>query len=138
MLTCHRMAIVTAKLVHPDLAGECAEELSTVLNAAASLMADAAFRERYAASCRQMREVRATGFTGRPLSTFAAGQEGRRQAIFVDETQCIGCMQCTYSAPDTFGLDDGRCVCCGVLYTACAVNDIAATSLTLSFVASQG
>ncbi len=93
------------KAVHPDVAGPEAAEMSSLLNGAAALMESDAFRRSYALARRRMEEAGTTGFDGRPVSEWG-GEEGETRAVFVDETSCIGCMQCSTCASSTFFMEE--------------------------------
>jgi len=93
------------KAVHPDVAGPEAAEMSSLLNGAAALMESDAFRRSYALARRRMEEAGTIGFDGRPVSEWG-GEEGETRAIFVDETSCIGCMQCSTCASSTFFMEE--------------------------------
>eukprot|EP00798_Chlamydomonas_sp_ICE-L_P008242 gene8242-1511_t len=69
------------RTVHPDRVGNEAHALAVLLNAALSTLTH-------------------------PETSEWCGPDGEDRAVFVDEGQCIGCMQCTYSAPNTFFMED--------------------------------
>jgi len=50
-------------------------------------------------------------YSGKPLSPFLGtdpvlGTGPDSRAVFVDESRCIGCKQCSHLAPDTFAMED--------------------------------
>ncbi|KAK9823046.1 hypothetical protein WJX81_003146 [Elliptochloris bilobata] len=92
------------RIVHPDIAGESATEMAAFLNVAHATLMDDSVRGLYARDVQRFR--REVGqFDGRPVSRWL-GAEAEQRAVFVDESTCIGCMNCTNCAPSTFFIED--------------------------------
>jgi len=94
-----------AKAVHPDIVGESATNLLTVLNLAVATLTDERLRQQYDEALAQWRE-RGSRFSGQAVSAWGAAAEGETDAVFVDECACTGCRRCVDVAPETFGLED--------------------------------
>eukprot|EP00854_Cymbomonas_tetramitiformis_P016050 gene16050-19037_t len=92
------------RLVHPDIAGERAEDLAVLLNSAYATLSDKDSRTAYAAEVKRFRAEEGGSFTGHAVSEWR-GHPGEQRAVFVDESVCIGCMNCTYCAPNTFYME---------------------------------
>lgn len=92
------------RLVHPDIAGEEAHDIASFLNFAYSLLMDDALRAAYAAEVKLFRKEMGS-FDGKPVSHWL-GKEEEQRAVFVDETACVGCRNCTICAPQTFFIED--------------------------------
>lgn len=97
-----------AKRCHPDRMGGSsrrAEAAIRALNAARHTLADPARRAAYD-SARALFHLAGpfAGFDGTPLSRTA--KPGEEEALFVDETACIGCGKCVHEAPSTIALDE--------------------------------
>lgn len=91
------------RLCHPDRAGESANDAAAHLNAAYAMLSDPRMRSEYTEAVRTFRSEMGA-FDGKPVSTWEGGSQ--TLAVFVDETTCIGCQQCTFCAPKTFALED--------------------------------
>lgn len=92
------------RVVHPDIVGPSAHALAILLNVAVATLSDPNSRAAYDAELAQY--LRGVGvYDGRPISSWCGSRDETR-AIFVDECTCIGCMQCTYSAQNTFFMED--------------------------------
>lgn len=92
------------KLAHPDIAGDAATEIAALLNLAYATLSDPQARQAYDEELRTYRRGVGT-YDGRPVSSWR-GPEGETRALFIDETTCIGCMQCAVVAPDTFFMEE--------------------------------
>ncbi|GMH39316.1 hypothetical protein BSKO_07214 [Bryopsis sp. KO-2023] len=92
------------KIVHPDIAGASANALAILLNSAYKLLMDDDLRAAYDADLQVFRTTRGK-FDGSPVSEWM-GSAAERRAVFVDETTCIGCRNCTLCAPNTFAMED--------------------------------
>lgn len=46
------------------------------------------------------------GFTGEPLYSKWLGPAQEDRAVFVDETQCVGCLKCALIASNTFAIEN--------------------------------
>ena len=79
------------RIAHPDIAGERANVLATLLNSAIATLSDPAARQRYDADLHQF-QTRQDTFDGQPVSSWHGGA-GEDKAAFVDEVNCIGCTQ---------------------------------------------
>lgn len=107
------------KMCHPDVAGEDGTEVCILLNDAYSLLTDDVKRQNYDVTLERANRVRASmdeehtydgvvdtfGYTGQMLSTWA-GAPGETEAVFVDESTCIGCRACVHVAGETFGIEE--------------------------------
>lgn len=78
------------KITHPDIVGPAANELTVLLNKACDLLLDEVRRASYDAEVQSFRQRSGEGFDGRPESLWGGPDEETR-ALFIDETQCIGC-----------------------------------------------
>lgn len=84
-------------------AGSTANDVAILLNAAyAVLMNDTAHRL-YVEDVQRFREDTGGTFTDRPVSAWS-GPPDEQRAVFVDESVCIGCRNCTHAAPETFAM----------------------------------
>eukprot|EP00877_Chromochloris_zofingiensis_P010199 jgi/Chrzof1/5432/Cz16g02230.t1 len=92
------------RLCHPDICGDAATGLSALLNIAYVTLSDADAGAVYAAEVKRFRKEVGT-FDGRPVSIWC-GTSDESRAVFVDETTCIGCQNCTWCAPKTFHMED--------------------------------
>ncbi|KAK9794389.1 hypothetical protein WJX73_004791 [Symbiochloris irregularis] len=92
------------RIAHPDIAGDCAHELAVLLNCAYATLSNLKTKEEYDAGLRQFRADH-MDYDGLPVSQWF-GPPGEQRAVFVDETQCIGCTQCTSICPSTFFMED--------------------------------
>ncbi|KAK9849494.1 hypothetical protein WJX84_009836 [Apatococcus fuscideae] len=92
------------RIVHPDIIGDSAHELAILMNSAYATLSDVKARQLYDDDLRHMKREVGT-FDGRPVSAWQGGPDENR-ALFVDETACIGCRQCTGICPDTFAMED--------------------------------
>eukprot|EP00931_Biecheleriopsis_adriatica_P090938 TRINITY_DN64844_c0_g1_i1.p1 TRINITY_DN64844_c0_g1~~TRINITY_DN64844_c0_g1_i1.p1 ORF type:complete len:619 (+),score=137.58 TRINITY_DN64844_c0_g1_i1:26-1882(+) len=86
----------TVKLVHPDILGVASGDLQSIVNEAYRTLSDDAARSTYDA---QLRQSKLTSFT---TSRWA---KDANQGLFVDESVCAGCYNCTSCAPSTFKVD---------------------------------
>jgi ferredoxin len=99
------------KVSHPDIAGEAATPFAVILNMAYNTLFDDDKRELYAAQAMALKQMMGGSFTGRPLSKWA-GPDHEKRAVFIDESECIGCTNCAAYAPKTFeNTDYGRARC---------------------------
>eukprot|EP00850_Spirogloea_muscicola_P020885 SM000229S07521 [mRNA] locus=s229:108486:111114:- [translate_table: standard] len=93
------------KRCHPDVAtGGLGHDMATLLNEAYSVLSDADSRSTYD-------QVRLTwlehdDYTGKPLYSTWLGHPEEKQAAFVDEFSCIGCLQCALLADRTFKIEN--------------------------------
>lgn len=92
------------RTVHPDVVGEAAQSLAVILNACYETLMNDDMRTAYNWELRQYIKS-GSSFDGRPVSAWM-GPEQETRAVFVAENECIGCMQCTRSAPNTFFLEE--------------------------------
>ncbi|KAK9794394.1 hypothetical protein WJX73_007757 [Symbiochloris irregularis] len=92
------------RIAHPDIAGDRAHELAILLNCAYATLSDPQTKQRYDSGLRQFRAEH-MHYDGIPVSQWF-GPPGEQRAVFVDESQCIGCMQCTWICPSTFFMED--------------------------------
>ena len=92
-------------MAHPDIVGPRANALSVILNAGYETLMDSALRSAYDADLRDFLRDGIGSFDGRPVSGWM-GPEDEDRAVFVAENECIGCRQCTVSAPNTFFIEE--------------------------------
>lgn len=107
----------TMKISHPDVllskygADVVSEEdtnaFAVILNAAYKTLSDPQTREPYLLAVIDFRKQfflsEETKFDGTPVSKWS-GEEGETRAIFVDESECIGCGNCAQYAAKTFSM----------------------------------
>lgn len=107
----------TMKISHPDVllskygADVVSEEdtnaFAVILNAAYKTLSDPQTREPYLLAVIDFRKhfflSEETKFDGTPVSKWS-GEEGETRAIFVDESECIGCGNCAQYAAKTFSM----------------------------------
>ena len=106
------------KAVHPDLAGEYASIAAALVNEANVVLQsprDRASFDRDRAEWRARGDVAAEDaslMNPAPLSRWSGpardepeSAKGRHDAVFVDESQCVGCLQCALLAPKTFFIE---------------------------------
>jgi ferredoxin len=106
------------KAVHPDLAGEYASIAAALVNEANVVLRsprDRASFDRNRAEWRARGDVAAEDaslMNPAPLSRWSGpardepeSAKGRHDAVFVDESQCVGCLQCALLAPKTFFIE---------------------------------
>ena len=112
------------KAVHPDVAGAYAETASRLLNEARTVLGSK--HDRAAFDLDRADWLRRGGtddemfsvYDAEPLSAWSgprgAANDSRRDgsinvdtsfAVFVDESRCIGCVQCATAAPNTFRIE---------------------------------
>lgn len=92
------------KIAHPDLVGASATTLAVLLNACYSTLMDERLRALYDIDLAHFARL-GGGFDGRPVSDWS-GPESETRAVFVSETECIGCRQCTVAASKTFFMEE--------------------------------
>lgn len=93
------------RVVHPDIAGSTANDVAILMNAAYSVLMNDTAHKLYVEDVRRFREDTGGTFTDRPVSAWSGAPDEQR-AVFVDESVCIGCRNCTHAAPDTFAMED--------------------------------
>ena len=109
---------ILQKAVHPDLAGEYASAAAALVNEAASVLTSPADRARFD---KDRHEWLSNGKNSggdqslmdpTPLSAWSGpaqgdpeDERGRHDAAFVDESSCIGCLQCALIAPQSFYIE---------------------------------
>ena len=79
------------RVAHPDIAGDRANVLATLLNSAVATLTDPSARQQYDRDLNQFQETNDT-FDGHAVSSWH-GSPGEDKAAFVDEVNCIGCTQ---------------------------------------------
>ena len=92
------------KLIHPDIIGPSANNLAVILNASLMILMDESKRRTYDIDLAAWRKGQGS-FDGRPVSTWS-GSESETRAVFVSETECIGCRACTNCASKTFAMEE--------------------------------
>lgn len=92
-------------MAHPDIVGPSAAALSVILNAGYETLMDSVLRSAYDDDLREFIRNGVGTFNGQPVSGWM-GPEDEEQAVFVAENECIGCRQCTASAPNTFFIEE--------------------------------
>lgn len=92
------------KLIHPDIVGPSANNLAVLLNACIDILMDESKRRNYDLDLAAWRKGIGS-FDGRPVSSWA-GSESETRAVFVSETECIGCRACTNCATKTFAMEE--------------------------------
>ena len=90
------------RVAHPDIAGERANIMATLLNSAVAVLSDPRARQQYDRDLEHYERTH-DSFDGHPVSSWH-GPPGEDKAAFVDEVNCIGCTQCTSFCPNTFQL----------------------------------
>eukprot|EP00793_Prasinoderma_coloniale_P003482 PRCOL_00006718-RA len=98
------------KRCHPDIAGPETMEVCILMNEAYAALSDPSLRRIYDSEVEALRAHIKVGYTGEPLSKWARDDPSRgpgdQRATFVDESACIGCMQCVHVCPGTFGHEE--------------------------------
>ncbi|PIA61784.1 hypothetical protein AQUCO_00200048v1 [Aquilegia coerulea] len=89
---------------HPDIAGKKGHEYTLMLNQAYHVLMRENLRKDYDASIGKMRGEFAREYTGSGYSSWNGPM--RPQALFVDETACVGCRECVHHANNTFMMDE--------------------------------
>ncbi len=84
--------------------GSSATTLAVLLNACYSTLMDERQRALYDVDLAHFARL-GGGFDGRPMSGWL-GPESETRAVFVSETECIGCRQCTVAASKTFFMEE--------------------------------
>jgi len=84
-------------------AGSTANDVAILMNAAYSVLMNDTAHKLYVEDVRRFREDTGGTFTDRPVSAWSGAPDEQR-AVFVDESVCIGCRNCTHAAPDTFAM----------------------------------
>eukprot|EP00210_Caulerpa_lentillifera_P004250 g4054.t1 len=92
------------RIAHPDIAGESAVDVSVLLNQAYKTLMDSTLRQQYNEELHLFNQSHGV-FDGKPVSTWGGSNQEQR-AVFVDETSCIGCKNCTMCAPETFVMEE--------------------------------
>jgi len=93
------------RIIHPDIAGQSGHDMSILLNSAYQTLMDDQASAVYRREVQAFREDQGGSFMNVPVSSWA-GPETEQRAVFVDESVCIGCRNCTHSAPDTFVMEE--------------------------------
>ena len=112
------------KAVHPDVAGAYAETAAALLNEARAVLVRRADRDAHDADRAEWLRRGGTDrdlFSTRHAEPLSAWRSDRRRSspnettsdldvdvskgVFVDESQCIGCVQCATAAPNTFRIE---------------------------------
>lgn len=91
-------------MIHPDILGPAANNLAVILNASLNVLMDEWNRRAYDLDLEAWRKGQGS-FDGRPVSKWA-GSEGETRAVFVSETECIGCLACSNCASRTFAMEE--------------------------------
>ncbi|GAV66355.1 DnaJ domain-containing protein/Fer4_15 domain-containing protein, partial [Cephalotus follicularis] len=92
------------KKYHPDIAGQEGHEHTLMLNEAYKVLIREDLRRDYDASIGQMGMQFGRNTSGLGYSSWKGPL--RPQALYVDETACIGCRECVHHAGNTFVFDD--------------------------------
>ena len=93
--------VLTSK--YADISEEETNGFAVILNAAYKTLSDRQTREPYLLAVIDFRSEE-TKFDGTPVSKWS-GEEGETRAVFVDESECIGCGNCAQYAAKTFSMD---------------------------------
>ena len=104
------------KSVHPDLAGDHAAAAAALVNEAFEILTSPSHRASFDADRDEWLAHGANDDLAlvdpTPLSAWSgpdprepAGARGRHDAAFVDESRCVGCLQCALHAPETFHVE---------------------------------
>ena len=98
--------VLTSK--YADISEEETNGFAVILNAAYKTLSDRQTREPYLLAVIDFRKhfflSEETKFDGTPVSKWS-GEEGETRAVFVDESECIGCGNCAQYAAKTFSMD---------------------------------
>ena len=97
--------VLTSK--YADISEEETNGFAVILNAAYKTLSDRQTREPYLLAVIDFRKhffLSKTKFDGTPVSKWS-GEEGETRAVFVDESECIGCGNCAQYASKTFSMD---------------------------------
>ncbi|XP_024375974.1 chaperone protein dnaJ C76, chloroplastic [Physcomitrium patens] len=92
------------KRCHPDIAGPIGHDMSILLNDAYATLQDPMQRAAY--DVKRVERAAFDGYTGKPLYSKWLGPEEEDRAIFVDESQCVGCLKCALIASNTFAIEN--------------------------------
>ena len=104
------------KSVHPDLAGDHAAAAAALVNEAFEILTSPSHRASFDADRDEWLAHGANDDLAlvdpTPLSAWSgpdprepADARGRHDAAFVDESRCVGCLQCALHAPETFHVE---------------------------------
>lgn len=91
------------KRCHPDVAGSIGHDMALLLNEAYSVLSD--LNSRIVYDQLRVTWLEEDAFSGKPLWSTWLGHPEEDQAVFVDESQCIGCLKCAMIAGDTFAIE---------------------------------
>ncbi|GAQ87239.1 hypothetical protein KFL_003400120 [Klebsormidium nitens] len=100
------------KRCHPDVAGDqLGHDMAVLLNEAYSILSDEQLRAAYDQT--RVMWIEDDAYTGQPLHSTWHGHPDEQQAVFVDETSCVGCLNCALIASETFAIENkyGRARC---------------------------
>ncbi|XP_047956513.1 chaperone protein dnaJ C76, chloroplastic-like [Salvia hispanica] len=89
------------KKYHPDIAGDKGHESTVMLNKAYEVLVRGDLRKEYDRSIGRVR----VGIERNALGSVWK-EPPRPQALFVDETACVGCWKCVHYAGNTFTMDE--------------------------------
>ena len=107
------------KSCHPDVAGAYAETAAALLNEARQVLISEPDRQAFDADRNDWLKRGGSDqdlfntFNNKPLSNWSgvnadsgnADSSSTQKAVFVDESHCIGCIQCAVAAPNTFRIE---------------------------------
>lgn len=92
------------KRCHPDIAGPIGHDMAILLNDAYATLSNPTLRAIY--DVKRMERAAFDGYTGKPLYSKWLGPAEEDRAIFVDESQCVGCLKCALIASNTFAIEN--------------------------------
>lgn len=100
------------KACHPDIAGQDANDVCVLVHEAYETLKEPPKRAQYDMEIEADKYEKENdvfmGYTGKLLSRWNDDPEQPvdPRAIFVDESECIGCRMCNNIAPETFGIEE--------------------------------